>query len=349
MEWKNPARYYEGIKADAASELSRLSKLSATVSVVRLAIVVAAIACIWAWWGEAVLVGSTLAVGVVLFLALVIKHNKLFGKIAMQKALNRVATDNIRRINLELDTLDGGGEYVNPRHEYSYDLDLFGQRSIFTLLNSTATKGGERLLAGSLVKPELSAVEILKRQEAIKELAGMESFRTRFQAIGIVSKEEHTTSGELADCKFMHCKLRKWQLVSLYLFPSALAILIVLAVLGLDVSIWIETCAVLSLVVAGLGSKYVGQLHENVDKVVHTVSIYHNLTLFSLARLFYHMHLFLFRQYLLPLFFRMGKKNFRTGHVFDKDSLLCPFSAAAQAISCRRQSLLYSLSGHMIQ
>lgn len=277
MEWKNPARYYEGIKADAASELSRLSKLSATVSVARLAIVIAAIACIWAWWGEAVLVGSTLAVGVVLFLVLVIKHNKLFGKIAMQKALNRVATDNIRRINLELDTLDGGGEYVNPRHEYSYDLDLFGQRSIFTLLNSTATKGGERLLAGSLVKPELSAVEILKRQEAIKELAGMESFRTRFQAIGIVTKEEHTTSGELADCKFLHCKLRKWQLVSLYLFPSALAILIVLAVLGFDVSIWIETCAVLSLMVAGLGSKYVGQLHENVDKVVHTVSIYHNL------------------------------------------------------------------------
>lgn len=277
MEWKNPARYYEGIKADAASELSRLSKLSATVSVARLAIVIAAIACIWAWWGEAVLVGSTLAVGVVLFLVLVIKHNKLFGKIAMQKALNRVATDNMRRINLELDTLDGGGEYVNPRHEYSYDLDLFGQRSIFTLLNSTATKGGERLLAGSLVKPELSAVEILKRQEAIKELAGMESFRTRFQAIGIVTKEEHTTSGELADCKFLHCKLRKWQLVSLYLFPSALAILIVLAVLGFDVSIWIETCAVLSLMVAGLGSKYVGQLHENVDKVVHTVSIYHNL------------------------------------------------------------------------
>lgn len=277
MEWKNPARYYEGIKADAASELSRLSKLSAAVSVARLAIVVAAIACIWAWWGEAVLVGSTLAVGVVLFLVLVIKHNKLFGKITMQKALNRVATDNMRRINLELDTLDGGGEYVNPRHEYSYDLDLFGQRSIFTLLNSTATKGGERLLAGSLVKPELSTEEILRRQEAIKELAGMESFRTRFQAIGIVTKEEHTTSGELADCKFMHCKLRKWQLVSLYLFPSALAILIVLAVLGLDVSIWIETCAVLSLVVAGLGSKYVGQLHENVDKVVHTVSIYHNL------------------------------------------------------------------------
>ena len=277
MEGKNPARYYEGIKADAASELSRLSKLSATVSVARLAIVIAAIACIWAWWGEAVLVGSTLAVGVVLFLVLVIKHNKLFGKIAMQKALNRVATDNMRRINLELDTLDGGGEYVNPRHEYSYDLDLFGQRSIFTLLNSTATKGGEKLLAGSLVKPELSAVEILKRQEAIKELAGMESFRTRFQAIGIVTKEEHTTSGELADCKFLHCKLRKWQLVSLYLFPSALAILIVLAVLGFDVSIWIETCAVLSLMVAGLGSKYVGQLHENVDKVVHTVSIYHNL------------------------------------------------------------------------
>ena len=277
MEWKNPARYYEGIKADAASELSRLSKLSAAVSVARLAIVVAAIACIWAWWGEAVLVGSTLAVGVVLFLVLVIKHNKLFGKIAMQKALNRVATDNMRRINLELDTLDGGGEYVNPRHEYSYDLDLFGQRSIFTLLNSTATKGGERLLAGSLVKPELSAVEILKRQEAIKELAGMESFRIRFQALGLVAKGDNETDMDMSACNFANCKLRQWQTVSIFLFPSVLAILVVMAVLGLDVSIGIETCAVLSLVVASLGSKKVGQLHDSVDKVVNTVSIYHNL------------------------------------------------------------------------
>lgn len=277
MEWKNPARYYEGIKADAASELSRLSKLSAAVSVARLAIVVAAIACIWAWWGEAVLVGSTLAVGVVLFLVLVIKHNKLFGKITMQKALNRVATDNMRRINLELDTLDGGGEYVNPRHEYSYDLDLFGQRSIFTLLNSTATKGGERLLAGSLVKPELSTEEILRRQEAIKELAGMESFRIRFQALGLVAKGDNETDMDMSACNFANCKLRQWQTVSIFLFPSVLAILVVMAVLGLDVSVWIETCAVLSLVVASLGSKKVGQLHDSVDKVVNTVSIYHNL------------------------------------------------------------------------
>lgn len=277
MEGKNPVEYYEGIKDGAEKELARLSRLTATVSVARLAIVIAAIACIWAWWGEAVLVGSTLAVGVVLFLVLVIKHNKLFGKIAMQKALNRVATDNMRRINLELDTLDGGGEYVNPRHEYSYDLDLFGQRSIFTLLNSTATKGGERLLAGSLVKPELSAVEILKRQEAIKELAGMESFRIRFQALGLVAKGDNETDMDMSACNFANCKLRQWQTVSIFLFPSVLAILVVMAVLGLDVSVWIETCAVLSLVVASLGSKKVGQLHDSVDKVVNTVSIYHNL------------------------------------------------------------------------
>lgn len=277
MEWKNPARYYEGIKDGAEKELARLSRLTATVSVARLAIVVAAIACIWAWWGEAVLVGSTLAVGVVLFLMLVIKHNKLFGKIAMQKALNQVATDNIRRINLELDTLDGGGEYVNPRHEYSYDLDLFGQRSIFTLLNSTATKGGERLLAGSLVKPALSTEEILRRQEAIKELAGMESFRIRFQALGLVAKGDNETDMDMSACNFANCKLRQWQTVSIFLFPSVLAILVVMAVLGLDVSVWIETCAVLSLVVASLGSKKVGQLHDSVDKVVNTVSIYHNL------------------------------------------------------------------------
>lgn len=277
MEGKNPVEYYEGIKDGAEKELARLSRLTATVSVARLAIVVAAIACIWAWWGEAVLVGSTLAVGVVLFLMLVIKHNKLFGKIAMQKALNQVATDNIRRINLELDTLDGGGEYVNPRHEYSYDLDLFGQRSIFTLLNSTATKGGERLLAGSLVKPELSTEEILRRQEAIKELSRMESFRTRFQALGLVAKGDNETDMDMSACNFANCKLRQWQTVSIFLFPSVLAILVVMAVLGLDVSVWIETCAVLSLVVASLGSKKVGQLHDSVDKVVNTVSIYHNL------------------------------------------------------------------------
>jgi hypothetical protein len=62
-----------------------------------------------------------------------------------------------------------GGRFIDPSHPYAQDLDLFGQGSLFQLLCSARTLGGEQKLAAWLKNPA-SIDEIRSRQSAVDEL-----------------------------------------------------------------------------------------------------------------------------------------------------------------------------------
>src|SRR5439155_4135990 len=63
------------------------------------------------------------------------------------------------------------------------DLDIFGQGSLFQLLDETATRAGEEKLAGWLQAPAPRAA-VLERQGAVRELAPMIDFRQALVAEG---------------------------------------------------------------------------------------------------------------------------------------------------------------------
>ena len=62
-----------------------------------------------------------------------------------------------------------GDSYAEASHAYTPDLDVFGQGSLFQLLDETATRAGEQRLAAWLMAPA-AADEVRRRQEAIIEL-----------------------------------------------------------------------------------------------------------------------------------------------------------------------------------
>lgn len=269
------AEYYTAVGDAATAEMARLKRRIAAVSWTRLAVVVAAIAAAWAVWGNAPMLMSTLVAATVVFLLLVKFHNRLYGRMYMQQAFRQVAVDNLHRVGLELDGLDGGEEYIDTRHAYSYDLDLFGRKSVFSLLNATATPGGRDRLARNLIDTSRVTSDICRRQEAIAELASMHDFRTRLQALGIVARGNDAKAG--GDALPPQVKLCPWQRVATYLFPMAMAVLVVLAIAGIDVAVYIETVALLSLMSAAAGAKRVGRIHADVEKLVNGISVYHNL------------------------------------------------------------------------
>src|SRR5690606_28856208 len=79
---------------------------------------------------------------------------------------NEVAISQSRTDNL----YDSGAEFVDDRHLYSSDLDIFGESSLFQLLNRAASIGGIRQLADWLLQPSQKQ-EIDLRQEFVDELA----------------------------------------------------------------------------------------------------------------------------------------------------------------------------------
>ncbi len=84
----------------------------------------------------------------------------------------------------------GSGEkFKDPLHNYSYDLDLFGESSFFQFINRSATINGEKRLAEFLTYPSLDVKEIKRNQEVFHELSKALEFRQSFYAKGKVLNE----------------------------------------------------------------------------------------------------------------------------------------------------------------
>jgi len=77
-----------------------------------------------------------------------------------------------------------GSEFINKDHPYSFDLDLFGPKSVFQMINRSATSRGHHMLADTLLHPLENETTIQERQKAIAELAGNMAWRHHFLATG---------------------------------------------------------------------------------------------------------------------------------------------------------------------
>ena len=81
-----------------------------------------------------------------------------------------------------------GEQYRNSEHFFSHDIDLFGRGSFYQYLNRTALESGSDMLARLLTQNEIT--DISKKQEAIKEIGAMPSWRQRFAGIASLVKVE---------------------------------------------------------------------------------------------------------------------------------------------------------------
>ncbi|MBS2033348.1 DNA mismatch repair protein MutS [bacterium] len=114
--------------------------------------------------------GPWLLLPLLLFTFLVARHTKL-------KSQLEASRRGAQFYRLGLARLDGswpgqgvaGAHFLDPRHPYARDLDLFGKGSLFELLCRARTQAGQRRLADWLSRPA-SSQEIRLRQQAVREL-----------------------------------------------------------------------------------------------------------------------------------------------------------------------------------
>ncbi len=76
-----------------------------------------------------------------------------------------------------------GERFADPHHPYAADLDLFGHASLFQLLSTARTRGGEAKLAAWLKSPSDPA-ELHARHEAIDELRPLLDLREALVVLG---------------------------------------------------------------------------------------------------------------------------------------------------------------------
>ncbi|TKC00678.1 MutS-related protein [Pedobacter cryophilus] len=105
-----------------------------------------------------------------LFLWIVAKQAKQQEQLDFDLNKQLLLQNELNILNDKHNIYDAGLAFENPRHAYTDDLDIFGERSLFAYLNRTATPQGNEILA-SWLKNADAKDQILDRQEAIKELA----------------------------------------------------------------------------------------------------------------------------------------------------------------------------------
>ena len=124
-----------------------------------------------------------LCTSTIVFVLLVKKHNKLKFARDQHKFLSDINSEEIARLEGDLSAIQNGEEFSPKDHPYAEDLDIFGDHSIFQLLNRTSTFPGKKLLANRLIGVDTVA-DLAQYQQSVSELAQKPELMQEYQALG---------------------------------------------------------------------------------------------------------------------------------------------------------------------
>jgi len=191
-------------------------------------------------------------VSMTLFIIFVIQYLKQTDLLNHYKNLIKINREEKEVLNNNYSFFNDGTDYISRDHPYSYDLDIFGNGSLFQYLNRTFTIVGRDLLANRLLNLDFNKQEIEKRHEAIKELSPEIDWRQNVMATG------YSTPISVDDNK----KIQYWIDKPIYfinkifykalviLLPAATIAFLLLLILGVSHYSWFMILGLIQLFIA---------------------------------------------------------------------------------------------------
>ncbi|CAN1512255.1 DNA mismatch repair protein MutS, C-terminal [Flavobacteriaceae bacterium] len=162
------------------------------------------------------------------FIILMKFHSKLSFHRKIKSALVEINQNEITYLERKAIPFENGIEFNDFHHPYAYDLDIFGEHSLFQNLNRTSTFIGKKTLGKQLLTL-LPNTEILQNHQAVQELKDKLNWRQEFLALAKVGQDKETFYKTLLQWSVYNSKpLSKGAVVISYLFP----VLFVSCVLG---------------------------------------------------------------------------------------------------------------------
>ena len=157
------------------------------------------------------------------FIILMRIHSKLSFKKKIKIALVSINESEITYLERNSIPFENGAEFNDFHHPYAYDLDVFGEHSLFQNLNRTGTFIGKKTLAKQLLTL-FPNDEIIKNHKAVAELSEKLNWRQEFLAFAKVGQDSETFYKTLLQWRVYNSKpLSKAAVVISYLFPALFA------------------------------------------------------------------------------------------------------------------------------
>ncbi len=174
---------YQQRAAFAQAEAGKNAELSTTYSFLRLGVFGLFILSVWlAASVDEIMVIVVSAIVLGLCFSWVVKRQSGFDVLKQYFLdIKQVNENEIANILSYSNMYDNGAIFINDKHYYTSDLDIFGGNSLFQLVNRGATFAGNVKLADWLNVPG-DKDAILSRQLAVKEIAGKNDWKLHMQA-----------------------------------------------------------------------------------------------------------------------------------------------------------------------
>ncbi|MFT5886370.1 MAG: hypothetical protein ACI9IP_002834 [Arcticibacterium sp.] len=174
--------YYEERIRNEQKEFETLQKKNNVTSNLRLAAIIVSAILLYFLFKTSVLF-TFLSIFLILagFYFLVRYHEKVQDELDLKKVLLDVLKNEVNILEGKGNTYSSGEQFINDKHDFASDLDVFGGFSLFHMLNRGRTKAGQAKLADSLLaSPIKSEIEAL--QKANIELRNKAIWGQNFQA-----------------------------------------------------------------------------------------------------------------------------------------------------------------------
>ncbi|MCF0049423.1 DNA mismatch repair protein MutS [Dyadobacter sp. LJ53] len=168
---RSPKEFFETEKNKAGiAEAAALQNFN-QLAIARLLVFFAMIFFLWLWNHQNQPVWGLVAFGLLVIFLISMRRQQAARKLRdFQRNLGIINTDELNRLSFRFTRNDSGLQFQEKDHAYGSDLDIFGDYSLYKLLNRTRTAEGSRRLANWL-KNHADVKEIKLRQDAAADFS----------------------------------------------------------------------------------------------------------------------------------------------------------------------------------
>lgn len=270
---------YQAQVSKAQVELSAVRSSIYRIGTMRLILFVAGIVGFFYFIHTMTTALLVLTVAMIPFILLIKVHNRFFRRKDYLEQVIKVNEQEQRSIDYDPTSFDEGKEYIDSSHPFSFDIDIFGKKSLFQYCNRSVTPFGREWLADCFIHPLDQKKDILRRQEAIKELSGHTTFRQEFRVRGLLYKGSASDGEEITRWNKTenYFNSRQYYHVLKWLVPAINLILFVLAFFGI-IGYTIFGFGVMAFILLSIGlTQHISKVQSSFEKKLHILSTYATL------------------------------------------------------------------------
>ena len=209
---------------------------------------------------------GSLAIFLFIFALLVKRYNRTVFKRDQQNFLVSINKDELNRLNGKFEQGSDGSEYLRQDHPYARDIDIFGNTSLFTLINRTSTFPGKDLLAKRLLGDAI-VKDLPQYQQSVREMTTHPNFIQNYRALGMHIKSEENDYNAFIDWVNSPKVLLNRPIIKtlLWLLPS-------LFVIALSTAFFFDLSYYISLPFVAINAYFLASYHKHTSKVVEQTS-----------------------------------------------------------------------------